>query len=156
MWTVREAIGAASVLAGVVVLAGISHQPTKHGRRLERERIAVQTAADHLTHDQIAGAWMQARLGASRKPSGSATWRPTTRMTPSSSPSPDAPAVASTSSAGRKETPSNGEPAERRRSRREENVRSRRAVGRTVLHRPTRYGSRAARSEWTFVRGARG
>jgi hypothetical protein len=64
MWTVREAIGAASVLAGVVVLAGISHQPTKHGRRLERERIAVQTAADHLTRDQIAGAWMQARLGA--------------------------------------------------------------------------------------------
>lgn len=63
MWTVREAVGAASLLVGVVVLAGISHQPN-HGRRLERERIAVQAAADHLTHDQIADAWMQARLGA--------------------------------------------------------------------------------------------
>ena len=63
MWTVREAVGAASVLVGVVVLAGISHQPN-HGRRLERERMAVQAAADQLTHDQIADAWMQARLGA--------------------------------------------------------------------------------------------
>lgn len=63
MWTVREAVGAASVLAGVVVLAGISHQPN-HGRALHRERLAVQAAADHLTHEQIADAWMQARLGA--------------------------------------------------------------------------------------------
>ncbi len=63
MWTVREAVGAASVLAGVVVLTGLSHQPS-HGRRLERERLAVQTAPDHLSHDQIADAWMQARLGA--------------------------------------------------------------------------------------------
>ena|SRR5688500_12738268 len=63
MWTVREAVGATSVLVGVVVLSAISHQPN-HGRRSERERIAVQVAADHLTHDQIADAWMQARLGA--------------------------------------------------------------------------------------------
>jgi hypothetical protein len=63
MWTVREAVGAASILTGVVVLAGISHQPN-HGGGLERQRMAVQTAADHLTHEQIADAWMQTGLGA--------------------------------------------------------------------------------------------
>jgi hypothetical protein len=31
---------------------------------LERERRAVQTAADHLTHEQIADAWRQAQVGA--------------------------------------------------------------------------------------------
>ena len=63
MLTIRETIGATAVIVGAAVLAAVNHHPT-HGRRIARERAAVQAAADHLTHDQIADAWMQARLGA--------------------------------------------------------------------------------------------
>ena len=63
MLSLRETVGAASVVAGAAVLAAVSHHPTDAGR-LQRERAAVRAAADHITHQQIADAWMQARLGA--------------------------------------------------------------------------------------------
>ena len=63
MLTLREGIGAVAVLAGAAALTAVNHHPT-HGRRLERERAAVQVVADQLTHDQISDASKQARFGA--------------------------------------------------------------------------------------------
>ena len=63
MLTLREGIGAVAVLAGAAALTAVNHHPT-HGRRLERQRSAVQVAADQLTHDEISDAWAQARFGA--------------------------------------------------------------------------------------------
>ena len=62
MLTLREGIGAAAVVAGAAALAAVNHHPT-HGRRLERDRAAVQVVAHQLTHEQISDAWTQARLG---------------------------------------------------------------------------------------------
>jgi hypothetical protein len=58
----REAIGFAAVLAGVAALTAVNHHPTT-GRRTERERAAVEAAASQFTHQQIADAWTQTKLG---------------------------------------------------------------------------------------------
>jgi hypothetical protein len=58
----REAIGFVAVLAGVAALTAINHHPTT-GRRTERERVAIEAAASHFTHQQIADAWTQTKLG---------------------------------------------------------------------------------------------
>jgi hypothetical protein len=58
----REAVGFVAVLCGVAALTAVSHHPTT-GRRTERERAAVEAAASHFTHQQIADAWIQTKLG---------------------------------------------------------------------------------------------
>jgi len=58
----REAIGFVAVLAGVAALTAVNHHPTT-GRRTERERAAVEAAASRFTHQQIADAWTQIKLG---------------------------------------------------------------------------------------------
>jgi hypothetical protein len=58
----RETVGFAAFLVGAAALAAVNHHPT-HGRRTERERAAIQTAAAGVTHGQIADAWMQFKLG---------------------------------------------------------------------------------------------
>jgi hypothetical protein len=58
----REAIGFVAFVLGAAALTAVNHHPS-HGRRTERERAAVQAAADQLTHQQIAEAWTQATLG---------------------------------------------------------------------------------------------
>ena len=62
MVTTREGIGFAAVLLGVAALTAVNHHPTT-GRRTERERAAVEAAASRFTHQQIADAWTQTKLG---------------------------------------------------------------------------------------------
>lgn len=61
MLTVRETVGAISVVVGAAVLAAVNHHPS-HGRRPARERAAVQAVADRLSRRQIADAWTQMKL----------------------------------------------------------------------------------------------
>jgi hypothetical protein len=61
----REAVGFAAFCVGAAALTAVSHHPD-HGRRTERERIAVETVAGQFTHSQISDAWTQAKLGNSR------------------------------------------------------------------------------------------
>jgi hypothetical protein len=65
MVQMREAIGFAAFVLGAAALTAVSHHPT-HGRRTERERVAVEAAAGQFTHEQIADAWTQTKLGNSR------------------------------------------------------------------------------------------
>jgi hypothetical protein len=62
MLQMREAIGFAAVLAGVAALSAVNHHPTT-GRHIERERAAVQSTAWRFTHQQIADAWTEAKIG---------------------------------------------------------------------------------------------
>ena len=65
MVQLREAIGFAAFVVGAAALTAVNHHPT-HGRHTERERIAVEAAAGQLTHQQIADAWAQTKLGNGR------------------------------------------------------------------------------------------
>lgn len=65
MLQTREAIGFVAVLVGVAALTAVNHHPNT-GRRTERERAAVEAAASHFTHQQIADAWTQTKLGDGR------------------------------------------------------------------------------------------
>ncbi len=65
MVQMREAVGFASFIVGAAVLTAVSHHPD-HGRRTERERLAVEAVANQFTHNQISDAWTQAKLGNSR------------------------------------------------------------------------------------------
>jgi hypothetical protein len=58
----REAIGFVAFLIGAAALTAVNHHPT-HGRHTERERVAVEAATVQFTHDQIADAWTQAKVG---------------------------------------------------------------------------------------------
>jgi hypothetical protein len=58
----REVVGTAAVIVGAAVLAAVNHHPTT-GRHTARQVAAVQAAGDRLTHDQIAAAWTQTKLG---------------------------------------------------------------------------------------------
>jgi hypothetical protein len=61
MVQMREAIGFAAFVAGAAALTAVNHHPD-HGRRTERERVAVAAAAAAFTHEQIADAWTQMKL----------------------------------------------------------------------------------------------
>jgi hypothetical protein len=61
----REAVGFAAFVVGAAALTAVNHHPN-HGRRTERERVAVEAAAGQFTHQQIADAWRQAKLGNAR------------------------------------------------------------------------------------------
>ena len=65
MVQMREAVGFAAFCVGAAALTAVSHHPD-HGRRTERERIAVEAVAGRFTHHQISDAWTQAKLGNSR------------------------------------------------------------------------------------------
>jgi hypothetical protein len=58
----REAIGFVAFIVGAAALAAVNHHPN-HGRRTERERFAIEAAAGRLSHQEIADAWSQAKLG---------------------------------------------------------------------------------------------
>lgn len=58
----REAVGFAAFVLGAAALTAVSHHPD-HGRRTERERIAVEAVAVQFTHQQLADAVTQAKLG---------------------------------------------------------------------------------------------
>jgi hypothetical protein len=62
MAQMREAVGFAAFVLGAAALTAVNHHPT-HGRRTERERAAIEAAATQLTHQQIADAWTQTKLG---------------------------------------------------------------------------------------------
>lgn len=62
MVQMREAVGFAAFIVGAAALTAVNHHPD-HGRRTERERIAVEAVAGRYTHQQIADAWTQAKLG---------------------------------------------------------------------------------------------
>lgn len=66
MLQMREAVGFAAFIVGAAALTAVNHHPD-HGRRTERERIAVEAVAGQYTHHQISDAWTQAKLG-NRKP----------------------------------------------------------------------------------------
>lgn len=61
----REAIGFAAFVVGAAALTAVNHHPN-HGRRIERERVAVEAVAGQFTHQQISDAWTQAKLGNSQ------------------------------------------------------------------------------------------
>ena len=65
MVEMREAVGFAAFILGAAALTAVSHHPD-HGRRTERERVAVEAVAAQFTHDQISDAWTQAKLGNSQ------------------------------------------------------------------------------------------
>ena len=65
MFQMREAIGFAAFIVGAAALTAVNHHPD-HGRRTERERLAVEAAAGLFTHQDIADAWTQAKLGNSQ------------------------------------------------------------------------------------------
>jgi hypothetical protein len=65
MVQMREAVGFAAFIVGAAALTAVNHHPD-HGRRTERERIAVEAVAVGFTHQQISDAWTQAKLGNSR------------------------------------------------------------------------------------------
>lgn len=65
MVQMREAVGFAAFIVGAAALTAVNHHPD-HGRRTERERIAVEAVAGQFTHNQISDAWTQAKLGNSR------------------------------------------------------------------------------------------
>jgi hypothetical protein len=58
----REAVGFVAFLLGAAALTAVNHHPT-HGRHTERERVAVAAATTQFTHEQIADAWTQAKVG---------------------------------------------------------------------------------------------
>jgi hypothetical protein len=62
MVQMREAVGFAAFVVGAAALTAVNHHPD-HGRRTERERIAVEAVAGQFTHQQISDAWTQAKLG---------------------------------------------------------------------------------------------
>jgi hypothetical protein len=62
MVQMREAVGFAAFIVGAAALAAVNHHPD-HGRRTERERVAVEAVASQLSHLEIADAWTQAKLG---------------------------------------------------------------------------------------------
>jgi hypothetical protein len=62
MVQMREAVGFAAFIVGAAALTAVNHHPD-HGRRTERERIAVEATAGQFTHQQISDAWTQAKLG---------------------------------------------------------------------------------------------
>ena len=65
MLQMREGIGFAAFVVGAAALTAVNHHPN-HGRRTERERLAVEATAGRLTHQEIADAWAQAKLGDSQ------------------------------------------------------------------------------------------
>jgi hypothetical protein len=65
MFQTREAIGCAAFVVGAAALAAVNHHPN-HGRHTERERVAVEAAANRLSHQEIADAWLQAKVGNSQ------------------------------------------------------------------------------------------
>ena len=62
MVQMREAVGFGAFVLGAAVLTAVNHHPD-HGRRTERERIAVEAVAGQFTHQQISDAWTQAKIG---------------------------------------------------------------------------------------------
>jgi hypothetical protein len=62
MVQMREAIGFCAFVVGAAALTAVNHHPN-HGRRIERERLAVEAVAGQFTHLEIADAWTQAKLG---------------------------------------------------------------------------------------------
>ncbi|MCA1845185.1 MAG: hypothetical protein LC792_18730 [Actinobacteria bacterium] len=62
MAQMREAVGFVAFLIGAAALTAVSHHPT-HGRHTERERDAVVAVAGQFTHQQIADALAQTKLG---------------------------------------------------------------------------------------------
>ncbi len=58
----REAVGFAAFVLGAAALTAVNHHPT-HGRRTERERATVEAAATQFSHQQVADAWTQTKLG---------------------------------------------------------------------------------------------
>jgi hypothetical protein len=65
MVQMREAVGFAAFVVGAAALTAVNHHPD-HGRRTQRERIAVEAVAGQFTHGQISDAWTQAKLGNSQ------------------------------------------------------------------------------------------
>lgn len=65
MFQTREAIGFAAFVVGAAALTAVNHHPN-HGRRTERERVAVEATAGQFTHQEIAAAWTLAKLGNSQ------------------------------------------------------------------------------------------
>lgn len=65
MVQMREAVGFAAFIVGAAALTAVNHHPD-HGRRTERERVAVEAVAGRFTHQEISDAWTQAKLGNSR------------------------------------------------------------------------------------------
>ena len=61
MLQMREAIGFVAFVVGAAALTAVNHHPD-HGRRTERERVAVLAAAGQFSHQQIADAWTQMKL----------------------------------------------------------------------------------------------
>jgi hypothetical protein len=62
MVQMREAVGFAAFVVGAAAITAVNHHPN-HGRRTERERLAVEAAAGRFTHQEIAAAWTLAKLG---------------------------------------------------------------------------------------------
>src|SRR2546423_13587605 len=56
------------IVAGVALVAIIALRPTIGPRqsRSEKDRAAVEVAADRLTHQEVADAWAQSKLGNTR------------------------------------------------------------------------------------------
>lgn len=62
MFTVKEVVGFGAFVLGAAALAAVNHHP-EHGRRTERERVSIESAAAAVTHARIADAWAQTKLG---------------------------------------------------------------------------------------------
>ena len=62
MVQIREAVGFVAFLLGAAALTAVNHHPS-HGRRTERERAAIAASVTQFTHQQIADAWTQTKLG---------------------------------------------------------------------------------------------
>ena len=62
MYTVKEVVGFAAFILGAAALAAVNHHPN-HGRRTERERASIESAAAAVPHVRIADAWAQTKLG---------------------------------------------------------------------------------------------
>jgi len=62
MYTVKEVVGFGAFILGAASLAAVNHHPN-HGRRTERERASIESAATAVPHARIAGAWAQTKVG---------------------------------------------------------------------------------------------
>src|ERR671919_2049995 len=65
MVQMREAVGFVAFVVGAAALTAVNHPPN-HGRRTERERMAVEVVAGQFTYQAITDAWTQAKLGNSQ------------------------------------------------------------------------------------------
>lgn len=62
MYTVKEVVGFGAFILGAASLTAVNHHPN-HGRRTERERASIESAATAVPHARIADAWVQTKLG---------------------------------------------------------------------------------------------